>query len=41
MKCDLLVYSDVFVSRKSYVYKSVQLVKQDPCRTLIFGLASP
>jgi len=27
---DVLVYSDVFLSRKSYMYKCVQSVKQDP-----------
>jgi len=39
MKCDVLIYSDVFLSRKSYV--CVQSVKQDSRRSSVFGLASP
>jgi len=37
---DVLAYSDVFLSHKSYVYKCIQSVKQDPYRSSVFGLAS-
>jgi len=39
---DVLIYNDVFISRKSYVYKCVKKsVKQDPRWSSVFGLGSP
>jgi len=36
--CDVDVYSDVFMSRKSYSYKCVQSVKQDLRRSSVFSI---